>query len=206
METPGGEVAEEYSDPLSSESFPFPLVPDQDGRMAMAKFGRPPGVRFNCCRRRYHAAPARYGQYPVLQASSAMTFYPNPRPVPDSIPRPAYVPRNFFTAPWGDHDVPLQPDQVDERIDLGTEEVEAVRKVARMAAEVLKDVGKVVRVRLKLRGDEKTDGPLIAGSDDRSTGPSCSRNDRREKSLSLYPGLLKLSEELYHLGEQRHRS
>lgn len=97
-------------------------------------------------RRRYHPAPASFGRYPVRQASSSVTSYPTPRHVPDSIPRPSYVPKNFFTAPWGEHDVPIEQIEPEGRIKLGSEDEKAVRKVTRMAAEILRVVANLVQV------------------------------------------------------------
>ncbi|WWD17266.1 methionine aminopeptidase, type I [Kwoniella shandongensis] len=99
--------------------------------------------------RRYHTLPSRFGTYPLLHPSSALTSYPTPLPVPTTIPRPSYVPKNFFTAPWGEHDAPeSDTDDVElrgERIKLGSEGEKRVREVARLASEVLKEVGKLVK-------------------------------------------------------------
>lgn len=76
-----------------------------------------------------------------------MTAYPDIRPVPRHIPRPAYVPANFFDAGWGDHDevpeIPV-PSQEAGRLDqLG---VEGARRAGRLAAEILGEAGKLVKV------------------------------------------------------------
>ncbi|KAK8864436.1 methionine aminopeptidase, type I [Kwoniella newhampshirensis] len=88
----------------------------------------------------------RFGSYPLLDPSSAITSYPTSLPVPASIPRPNYVPENFFTKTWGEHDLPEVEDvEVDgERIDLGGESEKRVRKVAKMAKQVLEEVGRLV--------------------------------------------------------------
>ena len=101
-------------------------------------------------RRLPHSKPLTFGRYPVLQASSAITSYPLPRPVPDHIIRPSYVPGNFSSAPWGDHDVPPDPLESEGRIQIGGEEERAVKTVSRMAAEVLRNVGLLVKVCAKL--------------------------------------------------------
>ncbi|ORY20640.1 peptidase M24, structural domain-containing protein [Naematelia encephala] len=95
--------------------------------------------------RRYHAAPPQFGRYDVLQSSSAMTSYPSPLAVPDHIVRPPYVPRNFFTAPWGEHEPGDALDQERHIAKLGGEEENGLRKVAGLAAEVLHHVGKLVK-------------------------------------------------------------
>jgi methionyl aminopeptidase len=79
-----------------------------------------------------------------------MTAYPEVLPVPRSIPHPPYVPANFFDAPWGEHDIV----EMDERsalargVQLGGADEAKMRKVARMAADVLEEVGRLVRVSL----------------------------------------------------------
>ncbi|TYJ55985.1 methionine aminopeptidase, type I [Cryptococcus floricola] len=96
----------------------------------------------------YHAGPSRFGTYPILLASSAMTSYPDPLPVPAHIPRPDYVPANFFTAPWGEHDMPdMDQDQAanGEKIEFGSEGEQAIRKVCKDAAWILKKVSKIVK-------------------------------------------------------------
>jgi methionyl aminopeptidase len=76
-----------------------------------------------------------------------MTTYPDIRPVPKHIPRPAYVPANFFDAGWGDHDevaeVPV-PSQEEGRLDQGG--MQGVRTAGRLAAEILREAGKLVKV------------------------------------------------------------
>ncbi|OCF36818.1 methionine aminopeptidase, type I [Kwoniella heveanensis BCC8398] len=98
----------------------------------------------------YIAGPSKYGRYPVLPSSSALKSYPKPLPVPKEIPRPSYVPRNFFTAGWGEHEaVEHDTEPEGDRIPLagseGGEEVDNVREVGRMAAEILGEVGKMVK-------------------------------------------------------------
>ena len=78
-----------------------------------------------------------------------MTTYPDPRPVPESILRPIYVPNNFFTAPWGYHDeVTLETGmkKPHNRLTLGGQDETDVRVVAKMAAEVLQRIQRVVKV------------------------------------------------------------
>lgn len=99
-------------------------------------------------RRCYHASPDRYGRYDLLLPTQAMTAYPDVLSVPRSIPRPTYVPKNFFDAPWGEHD----PVEIDENshlargIQLGGSDEAKIRKVAALAAEVLSEIGKLVKV------------------------------------------------------------
>lgn len=77
-----------------------------------------------------------------------MTSYPESLSVPRSIPRPPYVPTNFFDVPWGEHDpVELDPKSYLCRgIQLGASDEARIRNVAAMAAEVLVEVGKLVKV------------------------------------------------------------
>jgi methionyl aminopeptidase len=93
----------------------------------------------------YVASPSRFGRYPVLQPSMAMTTYPDIRGVPDSIPRPPYVPSNFFTEGWGEH-LPGSDHKFSE--ELGTDGVKGVRKAGKVVAEILKKVGKMIKVGL----------------------------------------------------------
>ncbi|GMK55942.1 hypothetical protein CspeluHIS016_0209980 [Cutaneotrichosporon spelunceum] len=86
-------------------------------------------------------SPPQFGTYSVLSPTSAMEVYPPPRHVPESIPRPAYVPANFFTAPIWEHVSGLE-EVGDEGI--RKEDVAGVRAAARMAGEVLRAVGRVV--------------------------------------------------------------
>ncbi|WOO80831.1 methionine aminopeptidase [Vanrija pseudolonga] len=96
--------------------------------------------------RSYTPAPPIFGAYDVLDASSAITAYPDPLDVPDSIPRPSYVPANFFTAPIWEHEaVEVDIEAPGERIQLGSRSEARVRKVASLAAEVLSEVGKLVK-------------------------------------------------------------
>jgi methionyl aminopeptidase len=74
-----------------------------------------------------------------------MEVYPEPRPVPENIPRPAYVPANFFSAPIWEHSDPREQPEA-ERIVLGSEGHAKARRAGRMAADVLREIGKLVRV------------------------------------------------------------
>ncbi|WVQ80759.1 methionine aminopeptidase, type I [Cryptococcus sp. DSM 104549] len=97
-------------------------------------------------RRAYHAAPSRFGTYPLLPPSLALTSYPDVLPVPSQIPRPPYVPSNFFTASWGEHDTPeTDMEEEGERITLGSEGEAKVRKAGWMAAKVLREAGRLVK-------------------------------------------------------------
>ncbi|RXK36013.1 methionine aminopeptidase, type I [Tremella mesenterica] len=93
----------------------------------------------------YIPSPSKFGRYAVLSPETAMKIYPTPLPVPVHIPRPSYVPRNFFTAPWGDHELPNNEDEVVRGVRLGTEEEIEVRKAGKMAGEVLKLIGGLIR-------------------------------------------------------------
>ena len=91
----------------------------------------------------------RFGRYDLLLPSSAMKRYPNPLPVPESIPRPGYVPKNFFSDPWGGNeslDSPPMLEHDGERIAMGTKDETAVRAVGKMAAEILKAVKGLIKV------------------------------------------------------------
>jgi methionyl aminopeptidase len=74
----------------------------------------------------------------------AMTTYPEIRDVPEHIPRPPYVPTNFFTEGWGDHHpgsdekYPTPPREEGQR---------GVRKAGKVVAELLKEVGRMIKVR-----------------------------------------------------------
>lgn len=89
-------------------------------------------------------SPPQYGDYDVLDVSSAMSSYPDPLPVPDSIRRPSYVPANFFTAPIWEHEETTD-NSAPSKIKLGTRAHERVRAAGQAAAEVLAEVGKLVR-------------------------------------------------------------
>ncbi|OCF74587.1 methionine aminopeptidase, type I [Kwoniella mangroviensis CBS 8886] len=93
----------------------------------------------------YTSGPSKYGIYPLLPPSFAMTSYPHIRPVPSSIPRPDYVPSNFFTADWGEHDSVDMKEADAEQIELGGDGEKRVREAAGMARDVLKEVGKLIR-------------------------------------------------------------
>lgn len=103
-------------------------------------------------KREYHPGPSRFGSYPLLLSSSAITSYPEPLPVPDHIRRPQHVPSNFFTAPWGEHNAPeMGVDNETEggRIGMGSKEERDVRMACKVAAEILKRAGdSVVRVNI----------------------------------------------------------
>jgi methionyl aminopeptidase len=154
---------------------------------------------------RYHPAPEKFGKYPVLPSSLAMTAYPESLFVPRSIPRPPYVPANFFDAPWGDHDTV----ELDERaflargIQLGGPEEMKIRKVAALAAEVLAEIGKLVKV---CRGHltRRLRAESIARSDDSSARRSCTSAHNRPRGISLHFRVWKLPEELLYFCEQRH--
>jgi hypothetical protein len=91
-------------------------------------------------------ASPQYGRYPLLHHSTAMTTYPDIRPVPARIPRPVYVPSNFFDVRWGDHDSPGSEDDLSDARTLDREGMEGVRRAGRMAGEVLREVGKLIKV------------------------------------------------------------
>jgi len=79
-----------------------------------------------------------------------MTTYPSIRHVPPNIPRPPYVPRNFFEAGWGDHDEVSEiktPSQEEGRLEK--KGMKGVRTAGKMVAEILKEAGKLVKVRVK---------------------------------------------------------
>ncbi|WVN88357.1 methionine aminopeptidase, type I [Cryptococcus depauperatus CBS 7841] len=98
--------------------------------------------------RAYHSNRDRFGSYSVLPSSLAMTSYPVPHHVPTNIPRPPYVPNNFFSAGWGEHEQPemvVDDDEPGERIMLGGREENAIRRVCRMAAKVLREASKLVK-------------------------------------------------------------
>jgi methionyl aminopeptidase len=73
----------------------------------------------------------------------SMTRYPDIRPVPETIPRPPYVPTNFFLDGWGDH-LPGSDLKFDGK--LGEEGEEGVRRAGKVVAELLKEVGRIIRV------------------------------------------------------------
>lgn len=103
-------------------------------------------------KRAYHPGPSRFGSYPLILSSSAITSYPEPLPVPDHIRRPQYVPSNFFTAPWGEHNTPemgVDNQTEGERIGMGSKEERDVRMACKVAAEILKRAGdSVVKVNI----------------------------------------------------------
>lgn len=72
-----------------------------------------------------------------------METYPDPRPVPESIPRPGYVPVNFFTAPIWEHDEPKGEPKAGR---LTPSEIEKVTRAGKLAAEVLREIGSLVKV------------------------------------------------------------
>jgi methionyl aminopeptidase len=82
----------------------------------------------------------------------AMTAYPDPLPVPSHIPRPPYVPRNFFTAPWGEHDEVSQTAGRAKGVEDLSKREEGLKVVAGMAAEVLQKIGKMVQVSARWGG------------------------------------------------------
>jgi len=150
----------------------------------------------------YVASPSRFGRYPVLQPSMAMTTYPEVRAVPDSIPRPPYVPSNFFSAGWGDH---LPGSEHQYPVELGHEGSEGVRKAGKVVAEILKEVEKMVKVsRLSVSCVGVAD--TVAGSDYERNRPSSPRDVSGERSISVSTGILSVPKKLYHLRQQRYRS
>lgn len=72
-----------------------------------------------------------------------MTTYPDIRAVPDTIPRPPYVPSNFFSDGWGDH-LPGSDDK--SPLELSNEGMEGVKKAGKVVAELLKEVKKMIKV------------------------------------------------------------
>lgn len=76
-----------------------------------------------------------------------MRRYPDPRPVPTCIPRPPYVPSNFFTEGWGDH-LPGSEDKFEET--LGKEGEAGVRRAGKVVGELLKEVKRMIKVSLGL--------------------------------------------------------
>lgn len=96
---------------------------------------------------KYIPSPVRFGRYPVLEPWMSMTEYPEIRPVPESIPRPPYVPTNFFTDGWGDH-LPGSNLKFDEK--LGRDGEDGVRRAGKVVAQLLKEVGRIIKVRLRL--------------------------------------------------------
>ncbi|WWC89287.1 methionine aminopeptidase, type I [Kwoniella dendrophila CBS 6074] len=93
----------------------------------------------------YVAGPSKFGTFPVLQPTFAITSYPQPRHVPSEIPRPEYVPGNFFTADWGEHEHVEIEEASAEGIPLGSQGETRVREVAGMARDVLREVGQIIR-------------------------------------------------------------
>jgi methionyl aminopeptidase len=91
----------------------------------------------------YVPSPTRFGRYPTLMPSMAMTTYPEIRHVPDTIQRPPYVPSNFFVDGWGDH---LPGSEYKFPEELGREGEEGVRKAGKVVAEILREVARLVKV------------------------------------------------------------
>lgn len=94
---------------------------------------------------KYVHPPSRFGRYPLLVPEWAMTAYPDPRPVPDNIARPPYVPGNFFTDGWGDH-LPGSDRKFEEK--LGREGEEGVRRAGKVVSDLLKEVKRIIKVGL----------------------------------------------------------
>ncbi|KAK4687410.1 hypothetical protein P7C73_g2697, partial [Tremellales sp. Uapishka_1] len=93
--------------------------------------------------RGYHSSrgPSKFGAYAVLDAGSAMTTYPEPLFVPEHIRRPYYVPLGYHgTSEANSQDVPEE-----SGIALGTVEETSVRKAARLAADILSELGKMIK-------------------------------------------------------------
>ena len=90
----------------------------------------------------------RFGTYHLLSPESALTSYPTPRHVPERIPRPHYVPRNFFSAPWSEHETASGPsvETPGGRIAIDADEEDKIRRVGEMAANVLARVKALVQV------------------------------------------------------------
>jgi hypothetical protein len=76
-----------------------------------------------------------------------MEAYPDPLAVPDRIPRPEYVPESFWSDPWSEVVVLEELEGEGPLIDLGGEEEKAVRRVGKMAAEVMSGIGRFIQVR-----------------------------------------------------------
>jgi hypothetical protein len=95
-----------------------------------------------------HPCPPQFGRYPLLHHFTAMTTYPDIRHVPTRIPRPRYVPRNFFDVSWGDHETAEDDVVVARGARLSKDGIQGVRNVGRMASEVLKEVGELIKVKL----------------------------------------------------------
>jgi methionyl aminopeptidase len=85
-----------------------------------------------------------------MDPSMAMTTYPDIRHVPEAIPRPPYVPSNFFTDGWGDH---LPGSDTKYPTELGTGGVEGVRKAGKVVAEILRKVERMIKVSPDLASD-----------------------------------------------------
>ena len=120
-------------------------------RCATARRPKPLARLYSGRAHAYTPGPSKFGRYPLMTPDMAMTTYPDPLPVPASIPRPPYVPSNFFTAPWGEHDQPSFQEgrvQVDEGKRDSVERVQALLQVGGMAAEILQMVERKIRVRI----------------------------------------------------------
>jgi methionyl aminopeptidase len=79
----------------------------------------------------------------MMVPSMAMTSYPDIRHVPDEIPRPPYVPSNFFTDGWGDH---YPGSDAKFSNELGPEGIAGVRKAGKVVSEILKEVERMIKV------------------------------------------------------------
>jgi hypothetical protein len=152
----------------------------------------------------YTPAPTFFGIYDVLDPSTALEAYPEPLPVPESIARPAYVPANFFTAPIWEHSEPgEQPDP--ERIVLGSDGHVRAKKAGELAAKVLKEVGKMVKVSgRKERGWRWRMELISAWDNDLRARQSRPPPHRRGRRVPFSIGLLALPAEYHHEREQRH--
>lgn len=98
-------------------------------------------------RRAYSETPSTdiWGHYKALDPASALSSYPEPLPVPDQIPRPAYVPDNFFSHPIWEHSEPKEEEHGGPIV-MGSEDEHRVRTAAKTAADILSELGKHVKV------------------------------------------------------------
>ncbi|RSH87296.1 hypothetical protein EHS25_003205 [Saitozyma podzolica] len=74
-----------------------------------------------------------------------MEAYPDPLAVPDRIPRPDYVPESFWSDPWSEVVALEDLEGEGPLIQLGGEEEKAVRRVGKMAAEVMSGIGRFIQ-------------------------------------------------------------
>lgn len=163
-------------------------------------------------KRAYHPGPSRFGSYPLLPSSSAITSYPEPLPVPEHIRRPQYVPINFFTAPWGEHNIPemgVDNETEGARIALGSKEEWGVRMACRVAADILKRAGhRIVKVNISVSSQAVVMwlNRWAARNNNGPGGQSHSWNDYWAWRLSFSSRVLQLSEKLHDVYQQRYCS